>query len=83
VPQAWSQLLVDLSDRTTLTAQVSTALAGLCQPRAAHDSGRVLLDPAGAATFKHTFGYHPVRREALLIRAEVRGHRRRLVAAGR
>jgi hypothetical protein len=30
-----------------------------------------------AATFKHGFGYHPVRREALLIRAEVRDHRRR------
>jgi hypothetical protein len=28
-------------------------------------------------TFKKTFGYHPVRREALLIRAEVRDHRRR------
>ena len=36
-----------------------------------------------AATFKHGFGYHPVRREALLIRAEVRDHRRRPVAAGR
>ena len=36
-----------------------------------------------APTFKHTFGYHPVRREALLIRAEVRDHRRRPVAAGR
>ncbi len=30
-----------------------------------------------AATFKRTFGYHPVRREALLIRAEVRDHRHR------
>ncbi len=30
-----------------------------------------------AATFKSTFGYHPVRREALTIRAGVRGHRRR------
>jgi hypothetical protein len=29
------------------------------------------------ATFKKTFGFHPVRREALLIRAEVRDHRRR------
>ena len=29
------------------------------------------------ATFKRTFGFHPVRREALLIRAEVRDHRRR------
>ena len=32
---------------------------------------------AAAPTFKGGFGYHPVRREALLIRAEVRGHRRR------
>jgi hypothetical protein len=30
-----------------------------------------------AVTFKKGFGYHPVRREALLIRAEVRDHRRR------
>jgi hypothetical protein len=29
------------------------------------------------ATFKKTFGFHPVRREVLLIRAEVRDHRRR------
>ena len=29
------------------------------------------------ATFKGGFGFHPVRREALLIRAEVRDHRRR------
>jgi len=28
-----------------------------------------------AATWKRTFGFHPVRREALLIRAEVRDHR--------
>jgi len=28
-------------------------------------------------TRKKTFGFHPVRREALLIRAEVRDHRRR------
>jgi hypothetical protein len=30
-----------------------------------------------AATWKRTFGFHPVRREALSIRAEVRDHRRR------
>src|SRR5215207_4456431 len=30
-----------------------------------------------AANFKGGFGFHPVRREALLIRAEVRDHRRR------
>jgi hypothetical protein len=38
---------------------------------------------SAAATFKGGFGYHPVRREALSIRAEVRDHRRRPVAAGR
>ena len=36
-----------------------------------------------APTFKRGFGFHPVRREALSIRAEVRDHRRRPVAAGR
>jgi hypothetical protein len=36
-----------------------------------------------APTFKRGFGFHPVRREALLIRAEVRDHRLRPVAAGR
>jgi hypothetical protein len=30
-----------------------------------------------APTFKRGYGHHPVRREALLIRAEVRDHRRR------
>jgi len=30
-----------------------------------------------APTFKHSFGYHPVRREALTIRAEVRDRRLR------
>lgn len=30
-----------------------------------------------AATWKRTFGFHPVRREALTIRAEVRDHRHR------
>ena len=34
-------------------------------------------------TFKRGYGFHPVRREALSIRAEVRDHRRRPVAAGR
>jgi len=36
-----------------------------------------------AGNYKRGLGFHPVRREALLIRAEVRGHRRRPVAAGR
>ena len=41
-------------------------------------------DKQGAApTFKRGYGFHPVRREALLIRAEVKDHRRRLVAARR
>ena len=34
-------------------------------------------------TFKGGFGYHPVRREALSIRAEVKDHRHCPVAAGR
>ncbi len=36
-----------------------------------------------APTYKHGFGFHPVRREALSIRAEVKDHRHRPVAAGR
>ncbi len=41
-------------------------------------------DKQGAkGNFKGGFGYHPVRREALSIRAEVKDHRRRPVAAGR
>jgi len=34
-------------------------------------------------TFKGGYGHHPVRREALSIRAEVKDHRHRPVAAGR
>jgi len=42
------------------------------------------LDKEGAkGNFKGGFGYHPVRREALSIRAEVKDHRHRPVAAGR
>jgi hypothetical protein len=48
VSHAGSRLLADLADRTTLTGQLSTALAGLRQPRAAHDPGRVLVDLAVA-----------------------------------
>jgi len=41
-------------------------------------------DKEGArGNFKGGFGYHPVRREALSIRAEVKDHRHRPVAAGR
>jgi hypothetical protein len=36
-----------------------------------------------APTFKKGFGHHPVRREALSIRAEVRDHRLRPVAVRR
>ncbi len=35
-----------------------------------------------APTFKRGFGFHPVRREALLIRAGVKDHRHWPVAAG-
>ncbi len=38
---------------------------------------------AASPTFKGGFGYHPVRREALSIRAEVKDHRHCPVAAGR
>ena len=41
-------------------------------------------DKEGAkGNFKGGFGFHPVRREALSIRAEVKDHRHRPVAAGR
>jgi hypothetical protein len=40
-------------------------------------------DKDGAEPNFKGYGFHPVRREALSIRAEVRGHRRRLVAARR
>jgi hypothetical protein len=39
---------VDLGDRSTLTAELSGALAGLRRPRARLDPGRVLLDLAVA-----------------------------------
>jgi hypothetical protein len=48
VSHAGSRLLADLADRTTLTGQLPTALAGLRRPRAAHDPGRVLADLAVA-----------------------------------
>ena len=177
VSHVGSRLLADFADRTTLTGELSQALAGLRRPRTRHDPGRVLVDVAvaladgastisdiavladqqavfgavasdstiwrllarldervlgavasarakarevvwaqhaerhgravpasrvagrdlgetlvidldativvchsekeqAAPTFKGTFGYHPVRREALSIRAEVRDHRR-------
>jgi hypothetical protein len=48
VSHAGSRLVADVADRTTLTAQLSEALAGLCKPRARHDPGRVLVDMAVA-----------------------------------
>lgn len=45
---AGSRLLADVADRTTLTAQLAEALAGLRKPRARHDPGRVLVDMAVA-----------------------------------
>jgi len=48
VSHAGSRLLADLAERTTLTAELSAALAGLARPRAVHDSGRVLVDLAVA-----------------------------------
>ncbi len=48
VSHAGSRLLADVADRTTLTAQLDEALAGLRKPRARHDPGRVLVDMAVA-----------------------------------
>jgi hypothetical protein len=48
VSHAGSRLLADLADRTTLTGQLSAALAGLGRPRSVHDPGRVLVDLAVA-----------------------------------
>lgn len=48
VSHAGSRLLADLADRSSLTGQVSEALAPLRRPRARHDPGRVLVDVAVA-----------------------------------
>ena len=48
VSHAGSRLLADVADRTTLTAQLDEALAGLRTRRARHDPGRVLVDMAVA-----------------------------------
>jgi hypothetical protein len=48
VSHAGSRLLVDLAERTTLTAEVSAGLASLRRPRAVHDPGRMLVDLAVA-----------------------------------
>ena len=48
VSHAGSRLLADLANRSTLTAELSEALAGVRRPRAVHDPGRVLVDLAVA-----------------------------------
>lgn len=48
VSHAGSRLLADVADRTTLTAELSDALAELRKPRARHDPGRILVDMAVA-----------------------------------
>jgi hypothetical protein len=48
VSHAGSRLLANVADKTTLTAQLGEALAGLRRPRARHDPGRVLVDMAVA-----------------------------------
>lgn len=49
VSHAGSRLLADVADRTTLTGELSHALAELCRPGTRHDPGRVLVDLAVAA----------------------------------
>jgi hypothetical protein len=46
VSHAGSRLLADLADRSSLTGQLSDALALLRRPRAVHDPGQVLADLA-------------------------------------
>jgi len=48
VSHVGSRLLADVADRTTLTAELSQAMAGLRKPRARHDPARVLVDLAVA-----------------------------------
>jgi hypothetical protein len=48
VSHAGSRLLADLADRSSLTGELSEALAGLRRRRAVHDPGRVLADLAVA-----------------------------------
>jgi hypothetical protein len=48
VSHAGTRLLADLADVTTLTAELSEALAGVRGPRPRHDPGRVLVDLAVA-----------------------------------
>jgi hypothetical protein len=60
----------------------SSAVAGLTIPGLVLDLDATIVrchseKESAAKTWKRSFGYHPVRREAPLIRAEVRGLRRR------
>ncbi|MBP2366806.1 IS1380 family transposase [Pseudonocardia parietis] len=48
VSHAGSRLLADVADRTTVTGELSHALAELCRPGTRHDPGRVLVDLAVA-----------------------------------
>jgi hypothetical protein len=48
VSHCGSRLLADAANRTTLTGELSLALAELRKPRARHDPGRVLVDMAVA-----------------------------------
>jgi hypothetical protein len=48
VSHVGSRLLADVADRTTLTAELAEALAGLRKPRVRHDPGRVQVDLAVA-----------------------------------
>jgi hypothetical protein len=48
VSHAGTRLLADLADVTTLTGELSEALAGVRGPRPRHDPGRVLVDLAVA-----------------------------------
>lgn len=48
VSHAGSRLLANVADRTTLTARLAEALAGLRKARARHHPGRVLVDMAVA-----------------------------------
>jgi Transposase DDE domain group 1 len=48
VSHAGTRLLADLADVTTLTGELSQALAGIRGPRPRHDPGRVLVDLAVA-----------------------------------
>jgi Transposase DDE domain group 1 len=48
VSHVGSRLLADVADRTTLTSELSAALAPVRRPRARHDPGRVLVDLAVA-----------------------------------